>query len=129
DKTITVTDDKVTHSAHPVTLGTADWNADGTATSFDYALNLPGTAGKCQSYVNHAAIVETGQKAQATVRVCGPDVKPRQVQRTPPTVRPDDGVLPNTGGPSGWYVGGGSALVLLGLGLFLAEGARRRRSS
>jgi LPXTG-motif cell wall-anchored protein len=66
----------------------------------------------------------------------GPSSPPRHAhQGTPPPGRPAQGappvkasgVLPNTGGPQWWYLPTGAGLVLLGAGVLLGRGGRRRR--
>jgi len=124
DKTVTVVDDK-TVPGTSTTLGQATWNSTGTPVTFQYSLPLTAKNNECEDYTNTAQIVETEQSADATVTVCGVKVKGTQAHRPPPTVKGTSATLPNTGGPSGWYVAGGSLLVMLGCGLLL--GGRRRR--
>lgn len=53
------------------TLGTADWNADGSATEFTYTTAHSGLAvGECTSVTNTAAIEETEQAVEETVEIC-----------------------------------------------------------
>ncbi|TNM36336.1 sortase [Nocardioides albidus] len=72
NREVTVTDDKAGTVGAPATLGTATWNAEGTPTTFGYALTLPAVAGQCKTYTNTATIVETQQKAPEQVTVCMP---------------------------------------------------------
>ncbi|MFC4554388.1 vWA domain-containing protein [Georgenia faecalis] len=69
NETITVVDDK-TNPASPVTLGTAEWNEDGTPTEFEYSLTLEGVPGECVDFTNTAWIAETDQEATEEVTVC-----------------------------------------------------------
>src|SRR5690606_26842984 len=61
--------------ANPVTLGTADWNAAGTPTPFEYTLTHEGVPGQCVDFTNTAWVVVTGDDPQdsATVTVCVED--------------------------------------------------------
>ncbi|MBM7518245.1 sortase domain-containing protein [Nocardioides nitrophenolicus] len=72
NRTVTVTDDKAGTVGAPATLGTANWNAQGQPTAFDYTLPLSATPGQCQTWTNTATIVETQQSANEQVRVCTP---------------------------------------------------------
>ncbi|MBY9074013.1 hypothetical protein K1X13_04170 [Nocardioides sp. WL0053] len=116
DRTVTVTDDMV----DPAELGTATWNAAGEPTRFTYSVDVQGRVNRCDTVVNTATIVETGQQAQAAVDVCGPEILGTEVERP----RPPATVLPVTGAPEGlgvWTLAGGLMLAL-GTGLM----ARRR---
>ncbi|WGY02688.1 sortase [Nocardioides sp. QY071] len=72
NRTVTVTDDKAGTVGAPATLGTADWNAGGQPTLFDYTLPLSAVPGQCQTWTNTATIVETKQSAGEQVQVCMP---------------------------------------------------------
>lgn len=72
NRTVTVTDDKAGTVGAPATLGTADWNAGGQPTLFDYSLPLSAVPGQCQAWTNTATIVETKQSAGEQVQVCMP---------------------------------------------------------
>ncbi len=143
DKTVDVTDDML----EPGDLGQVTWDASGRTVEFEYAIDLEGQVGECQTVTNTAAIVETGQEARADVEVCGPEIEDEEEQppvKPKPPVKPHHPVqpglpikpelpvkarppadLPDTGAPSG-----AGAMTMLG-GLMVALGAallvRRRR--
>lgn len=66
DRTVDVIDDK-TDPANPVTLGEAEWNADGVPTEFEYTLIKIGVPGQCFDYTNTAWLELTGGEAEASV--------------------------------------------------------------
>ncbi|MCO1339087.1 hypothetical protein BJH93_09325 [Kocuria polaris] len=117
DKTVEVVDDQTNPGADPVVLGSADWNAEGEATEFEYVLTHDAKAGQCASFTNTAMIVETGAQAQAEVETC---------REAAPAPTPTPGPLPKTGAQAGW-------LALVGLGLLIAGAvamiARNRRNA
>ncbi len=107
-------------------LGTADWNEEGTPTSFDYTANLDAPAAGCEDVPNTATIVETGQSADHSVEVCVIIVEPPVVVPpvvTPPIVKPPvvspPIVLPPTGAPQGMgaLTGWGLASIIVGFWL------------
>ena len=72
NKTVTVTD--TFNGGSPQTLGTVtatDAEPWASAT-FNYARSIPVPTWNCVFYTNTAKIVETGQSASQTVKVCGP---------------------------------------------------------
>lgn len=70
DRTVTVLDDLAEPASDPEILGIAEWNEDGEPSTFDYSLELDGTAGTCVDYTNEASLEETDQSASADVEVC-----------------------------------------------------------
>jgi LPXTG-motif cell wall-anchored protein len=124
DRVVDVVDDQ-TVPGQSVALGSAEWNATGTPATFTYSLDLAAEANQCEDYTNTAEIVETGQSADATVTVCGPEVLPaEEVAPRPPVVKGVEGVLPSTGGPALGLAWAGLGMLLTG---FLLMAARKRR--
>lgn len=121
DKTVTVVDDQ-TVPGEEVELGQATWNDLGDPTEFTYSLELEAAANECETYVNTAEIVETGQFDDATVEACGPEILPTEAHR-PPVVKGVDTVLPSTGGPQLGLAWAGIGMLLTGAAMI----ASRRR--
>jgi large repetitive protein len=111
DETVTVTDD-----LYGGELGQVTWNADGTTTDLEYALEVEGPVDACETVTNTATIVETGQEAQAEVLVCGPEILPTEEEV--PAPRPP-AILPETGAPYavGLWTWTGGLMVALGAAL------------
>ncbi len=125
DRVVDVVDDQ-TNPGSEVALGQAEWNADGTPTTFTYSLDLDAEANECEEYTNTAEIVQTEQTDDATVEVCGPEILPTEQFRPPPLIKGVEGGLPTTGGPSLGLAGAGIGLLISGIALMITS--RRRRS-
>jgi LPXTG-motif cell wall-anchored protein len=124
DRVVDVVDDQ-TVPGQSVALGSAEWNATGTPATFGYSLDLAAEANECEDYTNTAEIVETGQTADATVTVCGPEVLPaEEVAPRPPVVKGVEAVLPSTGGPQLGLVWAGIGMLLIGGVLMAARGRK-----
>jgi uncharacterized repeat protein (TIGR01451 family) len=81
----------------------------------------------CNVYANRADL--TAGNAPALNASASTQVVDCTVVSPPtPPQKPHPHVLPNTGGPDGWVLGAGLALVLAGGTLVLADQRRRRRS-
>ena len=122
--TVTIGDDQGDPDAEARILGTADWNAEGTPTVFEYPLRVAAPVGKCLEHTNTATIVETADSASAVVRFCGA-AAPLVPLEPLPSVVPAGGHLPDTGAEVRAIAWAGLALLLAGI---LALGAGRRRS-
>jgi hypothetical protein len=118
---ITVSDDK-TDPAHPVTLGTATWDA-GPAV-FTYSVDKTAAGTTCVTYTNVAQIVETSQSASQDVDVCGTFTGGGGTI-TPPTK--GGGELTFTGAYTGLILRIAGGLLLSGLVLLVV--ARKRRAA
>lgn len=125
DRVVDVVDDQ-TKPGSEVPLGQAEWNADGTPTTFTYTLDLDAEANECEEYTNTAEIVQTEQADDVTVEVCGPEILPTESFRPPPLIKGVEGGLPTTGGPSLGLTAAGLALLISGIALMVTS--RRRRS-
>ncbi len=128
DKVVTVVDEM----AEPDLLGEVTWAEGGESTLFEYSVELSAAPGVCETVVNTATIVETGQDAQATVTVCGDEILPVERVVSRPPVAPAEiagvqGGLPDTGAPAG------SGLITMVAGLSVLLGSwlllRTRRTT
>ncbi|WP_130448862.1 SpaA isopeptide-forming pilin-related protein [Zhihengliuella halotolerans] len=115
DKSVEVVDDQTDPGAEPVVLGSADWNAEGESTEFEYVLTHDAKAGQCASFTNTAMIVETGADAQAEVEAC---------REAAPVPTPTPGPLPKTGAQAGWLALVGLGLLMAGAGALIARNRR-----
>jgi len=147
NKSVTVVDDKAVVGSTPVVLGAAEWNAEGTPTSFIYSQDFNGPtdwAGSTE-YTNTASIAETSDQAQVKVTVttpmeptaeptatptAGPTASPTEAPVTSPTAMPTSQV--SDGAAELAYTGteaGGLGLlagVLLLSGVVVLVVSRRR---
>jgi uncharacterized repeat protein (TIGR01451 family)/LPXTG-motif cell wall-anchored protein len=85
------------------------------------------TVSSCQTYPNVASL--TARNAPALTANASTQVTNCVIVSPPkPPQKPHPHVLPNTGGPDGWVLGSGLALLLAGGTLVLTDQRRRRRS-
>ncbi len=70
NKSVEVYDDLASGEVPGELLGTAEWNAEGEATEFEYSLELEGLPGQCVEYTNTAVIPDVTDPTDETVTVC-----------------------------------------------------------
>ncbi|HEX6249226.1 MAG TPA: prealbumin-like fold domain-containing protein [Nocardioidaceae bacterium] len=124
DKVVTVVDEM----ADPDTLGEVAWSEGGQPTTFEYSVDLSAAPGQCETTVNVATIVETGQSAEAETVICAEEeILPAEKEkpRTPPVTAAPPAVLPSTGAPAGLGLVSTLAGLTLLLGAWLMLRARR----